>query len=139
MIFDGLVANLRNPNKDKFLVYPIFLQIIFNQVLPNLPTIGTTHLLQDSNVYKRIAKLASTSNFNTNAEFDILPWLVDNNLEIMAVPESPHVTYEEEKESESDDDDDDSNDGGDGGDAGDDAGDGGGASTVVEEVVDVVA
>lgn len=56
--------------------------------------------------------LGPTSQFHSEVEFDILPWLVSNDMETMDVPASLMVSSDEkesddEDDSESDDDDDD--------------------------------
>lgn len=45
LIIEGLVVNAMGRENDKFLMYSRFLKIIFNGLLPNLPTIGATHVL----------------------------------------------------------------------------------------------
>jgi len=82
--------------------------------------------------------LASTSHFNLDAEFDVLPWLYNHDLEIMLVPESPLVMFEEEEESKSDGDDD-SDDGNNAGNESDDAGAGVGVNDFVQNVDDAEA
>ncbi|XP_076930104.1 uncharacterized protein LOC143594750 [Bidens hawaiensis] len=101
--------HLEEAKQRKNLAYPRFLQIIFYRVLEYLPTTGTTHVPQNPNVYKRNAKLSTTSWFNPRTEFDILPWRVNHDVAIMLVPE---LSSEEEEEDEVKDDDSDENDDG---------------------------
>lgn len=77
-------------------MYPRFLQIIINILHPNLPTSGITHVLHDPNVFRRINRLGPTSHFNPEVEYDILPWLIENGVDIMEVPTSPRVNSDEE-------------------------------------------
>lgn len=81
-------------------MYPRFIQIILNDEINDLARTGATLKLQDPNVYKRIKKLASTSQFNPRMEFDILPWLLNDKLEVMELPASPEPEVEKEDDDE---------------------------------------
>ena len=74
---------------------------------------------KNSNAYKRIKTPGPANRFNSEAPFEILPWLLDHDLAIMAVPE---LSSDEERDGDDGDDedefDDDNVDGGDGGDVG---------------------
>lgn len=83
----------------KFLCTNDFSRLFFNGLLQNLPTTGVTHVLQDLNVYRRISRLASISKFNQEVEFGVLPWLLNDNVELMEVPASPKLEVTSDDES----------------------------------------
>lgn len=83
-------------------MYTRFLQIIINDTLHGLATIGDTLILQDPNVYKRIKNVNAGSQFNTQIEFDIFPSLLNDQIEIMEVPASPKPEVEDSEKSDED-------------------------------------
>lgn len=112
-----MVSNAQKDPNDKFFMYPRLLQILINRSLQGLATEGGILALQDPNVYKRIK--AAKIQYDVNAESDILLWLLNNQIEVMEVPQSPELDVEdsdesdnEEESDESDNDNDDHQDGG---------------------------
>lgn len=79
-----------------------YLQIIINVELPDIVRTSATWALKDPDVYKRISRQASSRNFDKEVVFDVLPWFLNVQMEIIEVPVSPEpeVVKDDDEEKE---------------------------------------